>query len=402
MTPSVSFSADDQRFMARAIQLAEKGRYTTRPNPRVGCVIVMSGETLAEGWHYRAGEAHAEVHALSQLDVVDDAQGATVYVTLEPCSHQGRTGPCAVALQRAGIARLVYGMKDPNPLVAGRGLAILEDGGVVVDGPLMEAPSAALNRGFIRRMQIGLPWVRCKLASSLDGRTAMENGESQWITGPEARRDVQKLRAQSCAVITGIGSIRHDDSRLSVRADELLLERTIVDDVIARPPLRVILDSSLSISEEAAILLQVDQQQKSPVIIFTHDDAPKTKEEQLLAGFPEHLTIRRIAYSDVDAHLGGDTPSSSGLDIVTVLTCLAKEYECNEVLLEAGATLSGAFLRNGLVNECIIYQAPLLLGSQARPLFQLPIEHMQDKVMLNITDQRALGQDWRITAELAV
>ena len=255
----MTFSQQDHAFMARALQLAERGRYTTRPNPRVGCLIVNNGKVLAEGWHYRCGEAHAEVNALQQLDSIASAQGvnsatakgATVYVTLEPCAHQGHTGACAVALAEAGVGKVIYGMEDPNPLVSGQGLSILRDAGVSVAGPLLEVQAQTLNQGFIRRMQTQRPWVRCKIATSLDGRTAMASGESQWITGKTARQDVQKLRAQSCAVVTGIGSIQQDNSRLNLRREELLLDHR--DDVLTLPPLRVVLDTQLAIDPNAAI-----------------------------------------------------------------------------------------------------------------------------------------------------
>ncbi len=380
----------DQRFMARAIQLADKGRYTVRPNPKVGCVIVKDGQLLAEGWHYRAGAAHAEIDALEKLNNsggVNVAKGATAYVTLEPCAHQGRTGACANALVAAGIARVVFAMEDPNPLVSGKGLAILRDGGVAVEGPLLAEQAEALNRGFISRMRTNKPWVRCKIASSLDGRTAMASGESQWITGPAARRDVQLLRANSCAVVTGIGSVKQDDSRLTLRADELELDN--VDDVLALPPLRVIIDSQLSVSPDAAIFNTAgDGNGGGRVIIFTLEEADQEKQAKLLSEHPS-VTIEKVA-----AHF-------DQVDLNEVLSCLANDYQCNEVLLEAGATLSGAFLQAGLIDEYVIYQAPVLLGSQARPLVELPLNSMSEKVALTITDQRAVGNDLRITATVS-
>ncbi|ODS24284.1 riboflavin biosynthesis protein RibD [Candidatus Endobugula sertula] len=374
------FSSDDQHFMLHAVQLAERGRFTTRPNPRVGCVIVKNGGILAEGWHYRAGEPHAEVQALKSLDQEATA-GATVYVTLEPCSHHGKTGPCVQALIDAGVSRVIYGMRDPNPLVGGKGLTMLEAAGIVTDGPLLEAQTKALNVGFISRMQRQRPWVRCKLAASIDGGTAMANGESQWITGTAARSDVQRWRAQSCALVTGIGSIEQDNSRLTLRKDELPLDN--VDDVIKLAPLRVVLDTRLRISPDAAIFAG-----EGKVLVFVGKEAPEANEKRLLKQWPDKVLVERV-----------DT-CKERLDLAAVLEILANHYQCNEILLEAGATLSGSFLRAGLLDEVIIYQAPILLGSCARPLFDLPLDTMSDKVSLQMTDQRAIGHDWRWVANV--
>ena len=373
----MTFSADDYQFMSRAVQLAERGRYTARPNPCVGCVIVSADGAVAEGWHYRAGEPHAEINALQSL-AADQVQGATVYVTLEPCSHTGKTGPCADALVDAGVARVVYGMQDPNPQVAGRGLSRLAEAGIMVDGPLMHEAAQQLNPGFISRMQRGKPWVRCKLASSLDGRTAMASGESQWITGTAARQDVQKWRARSCAVVTGIGSIQQDNSRLTLRAEELDVDNT--GDVLKLPPLRVVLDTYLSIAQDAAIF-----QEPGPVLIFTSTQVDEGLAQALLEQYRE-LTIERI------------DESRQGLDLEQVLIRLAQQYQCNEVLIEAGAQLSGAYLQAGLIDELILYQAPVLMGSDARPLFEWPIHSMAQKQELVIVDQRTIGNDWRTIA----
>ena len=371
--------------MSQALRLARRGWYTTRPNPRVGCLIVQAGQVIAEGWHYRAGEAHAEIHALQQLSA-DAVRGATVYVTLEPCSHHGKTGPCAQALIDAGIARVVYGMQDPNPEVSGRGLECLRAANITVDGPLLEQQARALNLGFIARMQTQRPRLRCKMAASIDGRSAMSSGESQWITGAAARQDVQRLRAESCAIISGIGSIRQDNSRLSLRANELALENK--GDVLLMPPLRVILDSQLAIDVNAALFAEPGK-----IIIVTaieNDTGESTaKESELLSAYGDKLIIEKV---NVDHY--------QRLVLSEVLACLANKYACNDVLLEAGAILSGAFLQAGLINECIIYQAPILLGSEARPLFQLPLQSMCNKVQLCITDQRRIGDDWRITANI--
>jgi diaminohydroxyphosphoribosylaminopyrimidine deaminase/5-amino-6-(5-phosphoribosylamino)uracil reductase len=376
------FSNDDHIFMSRALQLAEHGRYTTRANPNVGCVLVKDAQVIAEGWHYRAGEAHAEVHALQQLAFARDcAQGATAYVTLEPCAHQGKTGSCANALIDAGVSRVVYALEDPNPLVSGKGLALLRAAGIAVVGPLLEAQAIELNQGFISRMQRQRPWLRCKIATSLDGRSAMASGESQWITGAAARKDVQLLRAQSCAIITGIGSIEHDNSRLSVRADECLIDN--IDDVLALPPIRVIIDSQLRIDKDAAIFTAVGR-----VIVFTGRDADLEKEAQLLSQWPDNVIVERVELS------------AGKVDIAQVLTCLAERYECNDVLLEAGATLSGAFMQAELIDELIIYQAPILLGSDARGLMNLPLQSMREKINLSIIDRRSIGDDLRITAKV--
>jgi diaminohydroxyphosphoribosylaminopyrimidine deaminase/5-amino-6-(5-phosphoribosylamino)uracil reductase len=335
----------DTTFMMLAIQLAQRGLYTTKPNPRVGCVIVKNHKIMAEGFHERAGEGHAEVNALSQLINSRDAKGATAYITLEPCCHTGKTAPCTDALISAGIARVVYGMEDPNPLVAGKGLQILRDAGIEVCGPLLEKECRALNPGFIKRMQTGLPFVRCKLAMSLDGRTAMANGESKWITGEDAREDVQRLRAQSCAIITGIDTVIKDDPELTVRSEHLPASAK------EKQPLRVVLDRQQRMSSQAKIL-----QQASETLIIHHSD-----------------------------------------DLRAVLKTLG-DRQCNEILIEAGATLAGAFIRDGLVDELIVYMAPILLGSNARPLLQLPFETMDQRIKLDITEMRNIGQDWRITA----
>lgn len=375
----MSLSRDDHRFMAQALALAERGRYTTRPNPRVGCVLVKDGQVIAEGYHFRCGSAHAEVHALQQLDSRHQAKGATAYVTLEPCSHQGKTGACAVALVDAGIARVVYAMEDPNPLVSGRGLNMLREANVQVDGPLLAAQAQQINQGFVMRMQQQRPWVRCKIAMSLDGRTAMASGESQWITGAPARQDVQKLRAQSGAVITGIDSILQDNSRLTLRANELNIGA--IDDVMTMPPIRVVLDSQLRIPHDAALFSEAGQ-----VLIVTSRAASVEIEQQLKAAWPTTVNVQRIDNDE------------NGVNLAQVLQYLAEHYQCNDVLVEAGATLSGAFLQAGLIDEFIMYQAPILMGSDARGLVHWPIVTMQDKVILTITDRRMVGDDQRISA----
>ncbi|MBQ0713248.1 MAG: bifunctional diaminohydroxyphosphoribosylaminopyrimidine deaminase/5-amino-6-(5-phosphoribosylamino)uracil reductase RibD [Porticoccus sp.] len=358
--------------MARAMKLAARGQYTCMPNPAVGCVIVLNNSVVGEGWHQLAGEAHAEVNALQ--DAGELARGATVYVTLEPCRHFGRTPPCADALIEAGVARVVYGMSDPNPKVAGSGLEKLRQAGIAVEGPVLEVEAQQLNRGFIKRQQQGLPWVTVKLAMSLDGRTAMGSGESQWVTGSAARRDVQRLRAKSCAIVTGIGTVLHDDPSLTVRANELELDNAA--DIATRQPLRVVVDSQLKTPTDAKIL----SVEGLAFIATACDDS---------------LTVP-IEGAEVVCLAGDD----GQVDLPSLLKVLA-DKECNRVLVEAGAELAGAFLQAGLVDEFVIYMAPKLLGSSARPLLSLPLDSMDQQVALDITDMRQVGDEIRITARPA-
>ena len=363
----------DHLYMAQALRLAERGLYTTMPNPRVGCVLVKGDQVIAEGWHYRAGEAHAEVHALQQAG--ERARGATAYVTLEPCNHSGRTGPCSEALLAAGVARVVFAMEDPNPQVAGSGLERLRAAGIMIDGPLLEDDARALNPGFLKRMERKLPFVRCKLAMSLDGRTAMASGQSKWVTGRKSREDVQRLRARSCAIVSGIDTVISDNAALIVRVDELQLSNA--DDAAARQPLRVILDSRLRLGRDAELL-----RHPSPILLI-HNGAQDNAAR--LNDWPAHVELLAI-------------PDSHGrIDLLAVLRELARR-QCNEVLVEAGATLAGSFLRRGLLDELIIYMAPKLLGSSARPLFDLPLNTMSAALPVKVRDMRAVGDDWRITA----
>lgn len=370
-----SFSTADRLYMARALELGARGLYTTNPNPRVGCVLVRDGEVVGEGYHVRAGEGHAEVNALRMAG--ERARGATAYVTLEPCSHHGKTPPCADALVSAGVARVVAAMVDPNPQVAGRGMQRLQGAGITVASGLLEAQARALNPGFIKRMETGLPYVRTKTAASLDGRTAMRSGESQWITGPAARSDVQRLRARSSAVVTGVGSILQDDSALTVRAAELGLDDAGL--ITARQPLRVVLDSALRTPITARIL----QQPGRTLLVCVSADSQRR--QQLEAAGAEVLCLP----ADRDGRI----------DLLMLLRHLAAAEQCNEVLVETGATLAGAFLRNGLVDEMVVYLATCLLGSDARAMYELPFSEMAQKQRLKLTDSRMLGDDLRLTLQ---
>lgn len=371
-------TAADREMMAKAIQLAKRGLYTTRPNPRVGCVITKDDAVVAEGWHQWAGEGHAEVNAIRNAnDNGINIQGSTCYVTLEPCSHIGKTGPCSDALIEAGVSRVVFGMEDPNPSVAGQGLEKLKAAGVEVCGPLLENQCRDLNPGFIRRMEKGRPFVRCKSAMSMDGRTAMASGESKWITGANSRSDVQRLRARSCAVITGIETVIHDNPSLNVRADETGLPTADGQAAAAKQPLRVVLDSKLRLPLES-MLLKIE----GPLLVVCAE-RDQARAEVLEAKGIEVLEL----------------PSKEGrVDLNALLLALA-ERQCNEVLVEAGAGLSGAFLRAGLVDELWIYVAQVLMGNSARPLFELPVETMSCKLLLSWRDIRKVGDDLRIIAE---
>ncbi|GAB2509107.1 bifunctional diaminohydroxyphosphoribosylaminopyrimidine deaminase/5-amino-6-(5-phosphoribosylamino)uracil reductase RibD [Microbulbifer agarilyticus] len=366
-----------RELMARAVQLAERGLYTTMPNPRVGCVIAdTDGSIVGEGWHKRAGEPHAEIEALR--DAGEQARGKVAYVTLEPCSHTGKTGPCADALIAAGVAKVVFGMEDPNPSVSGNGLQKLRDAGIEVEGPLLEESCRALNPGFIKRMTLGLPLVRSKSAMSIDGRTAMASGESKWVTGPAARADVQALRARSCAVVTGVDTVRYDNPNMNVRPEEMALPAEVAAASAEKQPLRVIVDSQLRTPAKAFIL-----QGDAPTLVVTTEAADPERCVRLEKAGAEVLVLP--ADKEGRVHLG------------ELLQELARR-ECNEVLVESGATLSGAFMYQGHVDEIIVYMAPKILGSSARPLFELPIERMGSMLPITITDMRAVGHDWRITA----
>jgi len=364
----------DLEHMSRALQLARRGLYSTHPNPRVGCVIASaSGEIFGEGWHVRAGEPHAEVHALRQAG--GKASGATAYVSLEPCSHQGRTPPCVDALIAAGVRRVVAAMQDPNPQVVGSGLKRLKAAGIEVDCGLLEREARALNAGFIKRMEQGLPLLRVKLAMSLDGRTAMQSGESQWITGSAARAAVQRLRAQSSVVLTGADTLLADNARLTVRPDEMDVDEESRQLAASRQPLRVLLDSRLRVPL-AAPFYQVGR-----ALTICHQASSEMQQRFQQVG-QELLAV----------------PDDNGrIDLPKLLRLLAQRG-ANEVLVEAGATLSGAFAKAGLVDEYQFFIAPKLLGSTARPLLDLPFERLSEAHGLDILDIRAVGEDIRIIA----
>jgi len=361
----MSFSAVDHGMMARALQLAERGLWTTSPNPRVGCVLVRDGKIVGEGWHERAGEPHAEVHALRAAGEL--ARGATAYVTLEPCSHHGRTPPCAEALAAAGVSRVVAAMRDPNPLVAGQGLAMLQAAGIETACGLLENEARELNIGFVARMTRGRPWLRLKAAASLDGKTALNNGVSQWITGPDARQDGQRWRARACAILTGIGTVRDDDPRLNVRAVET-----------SRQPLRVVVDSRLETPLTARIL------QGGPVLVAAAVDDEK-RANSLRAAGAEVVVL----------------PNPHGkVELKDLLEELGRRG-INEVHAEAGFKLNGSLLREGLVDELLLYLAPCLIGHDASGLFNLPeLASLEGKRRLQIRDLRQIGEDIRLIARL--
>jgi len=369
MTVSTEQSVLDAHYMTRAIELARKGLYTTHPNPRVGCVIVRDGQIVGEGWHVRTGEPHAEVHALRAAG--ERARGATAYVTLEPCSHHGHTPPCAEGLINAGVARVVAAMQDPNPEVAGRGLKRLADAGIDVCSGVLEADARALNPGFLKRMEHGLPFVRVKMDMSLDGRTAMASGESQWITGPAARSAVQRLRAQASVVLTGADTVLADGARLTVRGDELGLDAEQTALALSRPPLRVLVDGRLRVPLDAPFF------KAGPALVATC--VPPA--EQYRTG-PECLVIHG---------------TNGQVDLRQLLVALAARG-VNEVLVEAGPSLAGAFAEQDLVDEYQIFFAAKFLGSTARPLLELPLTRMSEATELKIIEMRAVGDDWRVTA----
>jgi diaminohydroxyphosphoribosylaminopyrimidine deaminase/5-amino-6-(5-phosphoribosylamino)uracil reductase len=373
----VGDSSLDLQYMQLAIELARRGLYSAAPNPRVGCVLVDGTEIIGQGFHVRAGEGHAEVNAIRDAEKnLKTTAAATAYVTLEPCSHTGKTPPCCDALIEAGVSRVVVAMTDPNPLVAGNGIRKLRSAGISVDVGVLEHDALALNPGFLKRMATGLPWVRAKLAMSLDGRTAMASGESQWITGSDARSDVQRLRAQSCAIISGVDTVIADNAALTVRRNELGLDRELSALAVERQPLRVILDSTLRLAPNAKILSQPGR----TIVVAARENVPA--QQQLTAAGAQVIYL----------------PNDSGrVDLAQVLHFLG-DAQCNEVLLEAGATLAGAMTEAKLIDSYVIYMAATFLGSQARPLLYLPLDTMAQQRRLRIENITRVGDDWRIDA----
>jgi diaminohydroxyphosphoribosylaminopyrimidine deaminase/5-amino-6-(5-phosphoribosylamino)uracil reductase len=363
------FSASDHAFMARAIALTERGRDTATPNPSVGCVIVKDGRLIGEGWHSKAGEPHAEILALSAA--TESPEGSTVYVTLEPCAHHGRTGPCADKLVAARVARVVAAIQDPFPEVNGKGAARLREAGIRVDVGLMEAQAREAHRGFLSRVTRGRPWITLKAAASLDGRIALANGESRWITGEAARRDVHAMRARSCAVLTGIGTVMRDDPELTVRHVPC-----------SRQPRRVLIDSRLDLSPQAKIL------RGEPTLVFAVNPDARKRGALEAAG-------AEVVAAPVDPAKPGKT------DLAAIAHELGKRG-FNEVMVETGSKLNGSLLAAGIVDEIVLYLAPKLLGESAQGLFELPeFTGLDQALQLKIIDVRSLGDDLRITARFS-
>ncbi|MEJ2913852.1 bifunctional diaminohydroxyphosphoribosylaminopyrimidine deaminase/5-amino-6-(5-phosphoribosylamino)uracil reductase RibD [Pseudoalteromonas sp. C12FD-1] len=364
------FTAQDEMYMARAIELAKKGRFTTTPNPNVGCVLVKDNHIIGEGFHQLAGQGHAEVNALAVAG--DNAKGATAYVTLEPCSHYGRTPPCAEGLKAAGVVKVIAAMVDTNPQVAGKGLKILSDAGIEVASGLLEQQARALNLGFFKRMEQGLPYVTCKMAASIDGKTALKNGQSKWITGPAARQDVQLHRAQSCAILTGADTVITDDAKLNVRLSEL--PQALPTELPLRQPVRVIIDSQNRLTPELAVF-----NIESEIIIFT----TKVDKSTQWPHFVRHIEVPQ---------------QNNKVNLTSVLAHLAK-LQFNHVYLEAGATLAGKMTELNLIDEYIFYLAPKLMGCDAKSLVNFaPLTDMQNTVNLTFKECVKVGDDLRITA----
>jgi diaminohydroxyphosphoribosylaminopyrimidine deaminase / 5-amino-6-(5-phosphoribosylamino)uracil reductase len=359
----MAFSTQDREYMRRALVLAERGLFTATPNPRVGCVIVRDGAVVGEGWHEAAGQPHAEAHALSRAAGL--ARGAAAYVTLEPCSHQGRTPPCAEALIEAGVTRVVAALQDPNPLVAGAGFARLAASGVAVECGLMEDEARELNIGFVSRMTRARPWVRMKIAASLDGRTALANGKSQWITGELARTDGHRWRARACAVLTGVGTVREDDPQLDVRHVQT-----------SRQPLKILVDSRLEAPQDARLF------QKGKVLVFAAGE------------YPERAA--RLAQRGVEVIV---LPNASGkVEFGAMLKELAQR-EINEVHVEAGYRLNGSLLEEACVDELLLYLAPSVIGDKGQAMFRLPEIHtLAQQRRLSITEVSRVGEDIRVLA----
>lgn len=364
------FTAQDHHYMTLAINLAANGMYTTTPNPNVGCVLVNNGEIVGQGYHKKAGEGHAEVNALAEAQ--DKAQGAVAYVTLEPCSHTGRTGPCAVALVEAGVSKVIAAMVDPNPAVSGKGLAILNQAGIETAFGLMQTQAEALNRGFLKRMRTGMPFIQCKLAASLDGKTALKNGASKWITGPQARAQVQDYRAKSCAILTGADTILVDNAKMNVRYAELLEPPFPAEQL--RQPIRVVVDSKHRLTPDLAFF-----QINSPIIILTTD----LENNHHWPHYVQHLVVKEL---------------NGFVDLTDACQQLGK-LGVNQLWLEAGHTLAGKFAELALVDEFIFYLAPKLIGASGQSLLQLPVLESMDQVYdLAIDEVSLIDSDLKIIA----
>ncbi|MBO1255288.1 bifunctional diaminohydroxyphosphoribosylaminopyrimidine deaminase/5-amino-6-(5-phosphoribosylamino)uracil reductase RibD [Alteromonas sp. 5E99-2] len=370
MNPNSADQNNHEYWMAQAIALAQKGQYTTSPNPNVGCVIVNAGNLcVGKGAHMKAGDPHAEVHALK--DAGKKAKGATAYVTLEPCSHTGKTPPCADALVKAGVACVVIANNDPNPNVNGNGIRRLEEAGIKVITGVLRDQAKQLNLGFLKRMATGMPYVRVKLAASLDGKTALENGESQWITGPCARRDVQHLRSKSCAILTGSGTVRDDNPSLLVRPEQAQFED--YPEQAIRQPLRVVVEGNTPLSPSA----QLFNDGEATLLVTCNNEAQR--------GFSDSVSVHH------------DTNDNAYPCLKSTLAYLAKQ-ECNSVLVEAGATLAGAFIAEGLVDELVVYLAPMVIGHSGAPLVTLPhYEVLAETPKLQLKENQQIGEDIRLT-----
>ncbi len=393
------FTEQDHKFMLRAICLAKQGHFTTTPNPRVGCVLVSykegNGRVIGEGYHQKAGQGHAEVNALAQAKANNFSllKGATAYVTLEPCSHFGRTPPCAQALIDAGVSQVIAAMVDPNPRVSGNGLAILEKAGITVKSGLLEQSARLLNIGFIHQMVNKLPYVRCKLAASLDGKTAMASGESKWITSADARQDVQRLRAQSCAIITGANSVLFDNAKMTVRWSELGELKNNYPPETLRQPLRIVIDSQNRLTPDLALF-----EHESPILLvngIAQDDVENKVESDL-----ENLPKWPHFVEQVQLPLVKNAQGKLKINLKALLEYLAKQG-LNDILIESGAQLSGAFIEQNLVNELILYQAPKLMGGDGKSLVEMSsISKLNQAKALTISDIRMVGGDIRITSKL--
>lgn len=374
-----SFTSFDYQMMSRAIKLARRGIYTTAPNPNVGCVIAKNGAIVGDGFHYRAGEPHAEVHALRAAE--GHTAGATAYVTLEPCSHYGRTPPCAEALIKSQVARVVCAMQDPNPQVAGRGIRMLREAGIEVQVGLLESDARALNPAFIKRMQTGMPFVQLKMAASLDGRTALKNGVSQWITSPQARRDVQAYRAQAGAILSSSKTVLDDNASLAVRWDELpgALKQNYPEPEL-RQPVRVILDRQEQLTADLRLY-----QSGGKVYRVLSDTRSADTPQQV----------------DDEGHIRVALTGMEQLDLRQTLHKLATEHNINHVWVEAGATLAASFIEQGLVDELIVYMAPKLMGADGQGVVNLlGLETMEQAISLDISDVRMIGPDIRFVAQI--